>query len=753
MRRPLGVAAMVLAVLCFVGLRFGVISPPAVREGMIQCRGQVLSKELKESYGSSYWQLTLGKLSIDKGEALYSAGNGMREKEEWVSRLEKGRLLCTLQAGEKEPEIGRWLTLEGKLCSWEKATNPGQFELGRFYCSKGIYAQLRQSNILDWGKKENPLGEKLWRLRQQAYGILLSHLGEEDGALVGAMVLGEKSALSRESKALYQQNGISHILAISGLHLMLLGMGLFKALQKLSLPTRAAAPVSMVIMVGYCYFTGSSVSAFRATLMFCILLLAKMIGRSYDSLSALGLAAMIQLILNPYVLWDSGFQLSYLAVVGVSAVVPRLNQLFSPGRKIMKAMFVSMGVGVVTLPLLFYHFGTYPWHSIFLNLLIVPLMAVLLWLALLLLGTAALFSSGSFAASLLTLLIKGILFYDEACCKLFQKLPVWEGYQGSPLLICVFLFYGGVLILLWAPHKQSRFFCFLGLMACVQVLCLKPIWGVEITMLDVGQGDCMVIRSASGRIYLSDCGSSSVSQVGTYRLIPFLKAKGYGRLEGIFISHLDQDHYNGILELLEAAQEEHIAIHTLFLPDSVRSDVWEKTEEKLAKVLELAKMINVSVVFLQVGSSIIDGEMEFNCLHPGKNKKEKNHESNNGSMVLSVEYGEFSLLLTGDVEKEGEEEILEKNDRLGLYDLLKVAHHGSAGSSSAAFLAKIRPTVSLISCGKNNTYGHPAKETLDRLAEEGSLILQTPETGAITIRPKSGGSFRLEIFRSQGEEN
>lgn len=735
MKRPLGVAAVILAAFCFAGLWSGLISAPRVREEkMIRCRGQVINKELKESYGSYYWQITLGKLSIEGKE------------EEGLKRLEKGRLLCMLRSGEREPQIGSRLTIEGKLKPWEKATNPGQFDFGQWHLSKGIYAQLGQAGIVEYRKPGSLLSEELWQLRQKAFRRLESCLGEKEGALVGAMILGEKSARLKESKTLYQQNGISHLLAISGLHLTLLGMGLYHTLKKLSMPTRAAAPISMMAMAVYCYFTGNSISACRATWMFCILLLAKMLGRSYDSLSALGLAAIVQLISNPYVLWDSGFQLSYLAVVGVSAVVPRLNHLFLPQRKIIKALLVSTGVGLVTLPVLLSHFGTYPWHSIFLNLLVVPLMAFLLWAALLLLGVTAIFSMESLVATPLILLIKGILSYYEACCELFEKLPVWEGYQGRPLLVCIILFYVGILIILWAPHRQSPFLCFLSLMACVQLLSLKPNGGMEITMLDVGQGDCIVIRSDSGHIYLSDCGSSSVSQVGTYRLLPFLRTKGYGRIEGIFISHLDQDHYNGIMELLEVAEQEQFSVEKLFLPDSIRLCEEEEIQEKLTELLGLAEATDVSIYYLQAGNRVVDKRMTINCLHPGEGREGDYYESNNGSLVLSVEYGEFSLLLTGDVEKEGEKEIGNKIDQVRQYSLLKVAHHGSAGSSSREFLGKIRPLVSLISCGKNNTYGHPAKETLERLAEEGSLILQTPETGAITIRPKRDGSFRLVTF-------
>ena len=726
-------------------------------EAVFQVIGKVVAKEYRESYGKAFWEVTLDEVQAGSftketsgNERLLRKVADEQEEEawkKWKAVLEEGKVLCTLKEGEEEPLMGQRLLLEGSAKPWEEATNPGQFDFGSWYRFRGIYGQLKQARVLERNGKASPFRERLWKIRQWAKATLNQCLGEEEGPLLAAMVLGEKGELSEEIKSLYQKNGLSHLLSISGLHLTLLGMGIFAAFQRLPVPSGGAVMISMLLMMAYCIFTGGSVATIRATIMFCVLLPAGILGRSYDSLSALGLAAIFQLILNPCVLQNSGFQLSFLAVVGVSAVVPRLNTLFSIESKLLKSLMVSIGVTLTTLPVLLYHFGTYAWHSILLNLLVLPLMPVLLWLGLLLLLLAAAFSSGFFLCQLTALGIKGVLSYYELCCRGFTGLPVWEGYQGRPLWISIFLFYTALVLLLWLPHRLSRFMCFLGLLACIQLLTINPRWGMEITMMDVGQGDGMVIRTESGRIYLSDFGSSSVKKVGTYRLLPFLKAKGYSRIEGIFVSHLDQDHYNGILELLEAACDEHISIATLFLPISSGGE----DKVKLDRLLELAEMTNLSVVFLQEGDYVIDGKVGFFCLHPGSGQEGEDYESNNGSMVLSVEYGDFSLLLTGDVEKEGEEKILDRIDQIGQYDLLKVAHHGSGGSSTAAFLEKIQPKVSLISCGKNNPYGHPAAEVLDRLAQTGSVVLQTPETGAITIRPKRNGSFTVETFCQKEE--
>ena len=314
--------------------------------------------------------------------------------------------------------------------------------------------------------------------------------------------------------------------------------------------------------------------------------------------------------------------------------------------------------------------------------------------------------------------------------------------------------------------------------------------GVELTMLDVGQGDSVVIRNNNGNVYISDCGSSSVSKIGKYRLIPFLKYKGYGKIKGIFISHLDEDHINGILELLEMAPEERIEISYLFLPESVLGI--EEDKELVEKLERLAKENKTKLIFLKQGDRIKDDFMEFLCLYPDSDEKQNGLKKNrnNQSLVLFMIYKDFEMLFTGDIEKEGEKEIVEYIERMRIQneqkvpderdevdyygkqngyseekkkqneiwnnyseeekkqnetwnhkrimqcDVLKVAHHGSSGSSSEIFLETINPKLSLISCGKNNSYGHPHEETLERLELVGSKIMSTADSGAITLELK-----------------
>ena len=726
--------------------------------GEVVLEGTVINKQYKEAVYGGYWQVTLKKVKVlqeNNVEELFSEISNTEK----IESLE-GKYLCQItSAGTLDIKLGQRLLLKGKYSSWEEPTNPGQFHSGKYYCSQGILGQFKKCKIEKKGTTFSEFRENMWQIRQKAHAFLKHELGEEDGALISAMCLGEKSSLDEKDKNLYQRNGISHILAISGLHLMLLGMGIFQIIKRIMGNNRFTRIISIVLMSLYCIFTGNSISTIRATIMFALSLIAPALGRSYDSLSALGLAAILQLFMNPYILNHSGFLLSFLAVTGVTFLAPRLQELLGVKRKIGKSLCGSISSSLATLPVLLCNYGTYPWYSVFLNLLVIPVMSVLLFLAVMLvvLGmpewiggneiVGRIFEGLYVIKTSLVVGIKLLLKYFEVCCNIFEHVPFQDGYIGAPNTMQIFIYSCLVLTALSGIMNHSVLVRKMILLLSVSILTLQFNIGAEITMLDVGQGDGIVIRNDDGNVYISDCGSSSVSKVGKYRLIPFLKYKGYGKIKGIFLSHLDQDHVNGVVELLEMAPEERIEISYLFLPKSLLE---RKEDREIAKeLLLLAGQNKTKVVWLKQGDKIMDEKMVFHCLYPEGNAVNKDVEKlegnmaddrNNQSMVLLMQYKDFDMLLTGDVEKAGEEEILEYIGRMEI-EVLKTAHHGSSGSSSEEFLKKINPRVSLISCGKNNSYGHPHEETLKRMKAVGSQVMTTMNSGAITIRVRGKSVF------------
>ena len=301
--------------------------------------------------------------------------------------------------------------------------------------------------------------------------------------------------------------------------------------------------------------------------------------------------------------------------------------------------------------------------------------------------------------------------------------------------------------------RLGRFALMLGMAG---VIILAHRWGergkLTTVILDTGQGDGIFMRGPEGGTYLVDGGSSDVKKVGQYRIEPFLKSQGVGVLDYVLISHGDSDHMNGVEELIER-QDIGVRIGTLVMPVQ---EVWD---EALAGIAEKAKEHGVRVVVIERGQSIKEGDMAVTCIQPGNpgteaengesegRDAEEGYEPGNAtSMVLAVKFGEFDMMLTGDVEGEGEKQLtkqLEERYRDCTWEILKVAHHGSKNSSSEEFLRQVKPAYAFISAGRANRYGHPHQETIERLADAGSKIYSTQENGALIVEVEDGETMKV----------
>ena len=259
-------------------------------------------------------------------------------------------------------------------------------------------------------------------------------------------------------------------------------------------------------------------------------------------------------------------------------------------------------------------------------------------------------------------------------------------------------------------------------------------------MLDVGQGDGIFIHTPNGTNCLIDGGSTDVSQVGLYRLIPFLESNGVGCLDYIFISHGDEDHMNGVKEMLES-QKLNIKIKALVLPVK---EVWD---DKLKDLSKTAEENRTKVIIMSAGQQFAEYKEDISftltCIGPVKNYSGEN--GNAASMVLDLKFDEFDMLFTGDLEGEGETQLIESGS-LRKYDILKVAHHGSKNSTPEKFLEITSPSVVLISAGVKNRYGHPHQETLERLNKKNRTIYNTQHQGAIHIKT-NGKDLRINVLQ------
>ena len=399
-----------------------------------------------------------------------------------------------------------------------------------------------------------------------------------------------------------------------------------------------------------------------------------------------------------------------------------------------------MSVWFLLLPLVLYFFYELPiWGSI-VSIFFMPLSELLLLSGLAggVFGCLPVTLPGQLAG----LVASGILEVFLIMGRILKMLPGSLWIAGQPELWCCVLYYVAASLVLFRKSispagKTGKGMKILYGIAVLLLLIPIPKGSLELTFLDVGQGDCACVQTASGSCYLIDGGSTTVSKVGKYRILPFLKASGIRRLQGIFVSHMDQDHVNGIQELLEMVKtkETQLKVERLFLSQCAG------TTEELEKLENLGKQAGCQVVYIQKGSKIRDKDLLIECLGPGQIYE----DSNESSQVLHVSQGDFDVLFTGDVEGKGEEQVLELLQECSVtWEVLKVAHHGSKNSSKEAFLDCVKPKQAVISCGKDNSYGHPHREVMERLETRAQRIFITWKEGAV-------GMYVRNPFFSQGK--
>ncbi|MCH5280111.1 MAG: DNA internalization-related competence protein ComEC/Rec2 [Lachnospiraceae bacterium] len=658
--------------------------------------------------------------------------------------LESGsdKIVCYLkkegdwQEQAEQIKIGSLLKVKGVCRHFESAHNDGQFDQAAYYRAQGIDLALSGCTVISNSREFDPLGQGLYSVRQALSDILSQNLPARYAGVMRAMLLGEREALDEDVEALFQRNGIFHVLAISALHISFLGMGMFSLLKKIRIPHCGAALLALLFVMAFGKMIGETASALRSIMMFSLLLTAGLCRRTYDMLTAIAVSAVCLLTIKPLYITQSGFLLSFGAVMGLALILPFIQERTKPSvikrmilpttkkerflgllkEKLAASLAAGVSVFAATFPIQLYFFYTYAPYSILLNLLIVPLVGVLLWC-----GAAGLMLTWVFPKAGVPAFLpcKLILMIMEGLCHGTDALPYSNLILGKPAFWKIIVYYV-VLVLMILFHKRLKLrtltIAFLFLLGFVSV---HPRTDTVCTMLDVGQGECIVIEEKSGLNIMVDGGSSDISEVGKYRMVPYLKSHGISRLDYVFLSHGDLDHLSGIKEILEDA-DMGITIGYLVMTKFALEDA------DYASLVNLAKKQNVRLLYVTEGDLFALGNTAWRCLYP---HREERGEGNDQSMVLAMECRGTKMLFTGDLSEEKEKELL-----LTDVDILKCGHHGSKYSTSENFLKNCKPEAALISAGRNNTYGHPHQETLKRLTNAGSKVYATNEGGAITIR-------------------
>ena len=639
-----------------------------------------------------------------------------------------------------EVAIGQTISLQGTTRCFAEARNPGNFDQRLYYAKQKIYGKVWCDKLVSISGEENWLMEKLYRIKIQWRENIYESMGEENGAILVAMLLAEKGDMDSEVKELYQKNGIGHILAISGLHISFIGLGVYKGIRKIGLGYIVSGLTASLILTLYVLMIGFSVSVIRAFVMLLFRVGADMTGQVYDMVTAQMIAAAITVGIQPLYLIDAGFLLSYGAILGLLFVLPALEKLVVCRQKMFSGFYASLAVNLVLFPILLWFYYEFPTYSTLLNVVVIPLMSVVL-------GVGMLGSLIGFVlwpvGKLCLYICSWILRFFEVLSRVGSKMPLSRIVYGQPTWWKIMVYYIVLFILvvfvfrcekkLWL--KRLRILCCIVVCSIIVMMTYRPENTLSITMLDVGQGDSIFIRGPKGKTYLIDGGSSDVEQLGKYRMEPFLKSQGVCELDYIFVTHGDTDHYSGIKEMLDR-QDVGVRIRTLVLPSN-----W-KQEHALVQLAEVAQQRGVTTVEIKAGEILEEGALQLVCIQPSVTDSMLN--GNAGSMVLSVDFQGFSMLCAGDCELEGERALTTRIAGRN-YDVLKVAHHGSKNSSSAPFLNTVQPKIAIISASANNSYGHPHQETIERLRDIGCRVFETAKNGAITIQT-DGNSLTIDCF-------
>jgi competence protein ComEC len=623
---------------------------------------------------------------------------------------------------------GHICRVKGELTEPFRNSNPNMFNYKRYLYERDIHWILKVDAFEGCRESRDEWKYTLIRWRSAGLNYIETEFPPETVGMTQALVFGETGRISEKMMNAYRSLGIVHLLAISGLHVGLISGMVYVILLRTGVTREASLWILIMFLIFYMVITGGAPPVVRASAMLIILIIFRKLPFTISTLDSLSIVFMSVLFWNPYSIFDIGFQLSftvsYCLVLSYSVILSDassyLTQLFK----------VTAVAQLSSLPIMIIHFYEFSIIGFLTNLLFVPVfslivlpMALITFLKELIVpagmewmnGVYSLIVSGIealtslFAAFPLTTLVLGKPHYSIVICYIFLVLAVFKGMEKG------------------AWRLRSFILCSFVLLHAVWVQ-FNPFG--EVTFIDVGQGDSTLIDLPYNLgTYLIDTGGMVEFPMEDWErkakpfsidedvILPFLKSKGITTIDKLLLTHGDLDHVGGAAGLVDKMKIKEIFI----TPGS-----GDKKEMK--EIIALAEKKEVSVKQVHAPYAWKAKDVIFHILMP----LDKEYEGNNDSLVVYSEMGGMKWLFTGDLEEEGEKEFAATYELRA--DVLKVGHHGSATSTSGIFLEEVKPSLGVISAGRDNRFGHPHPEVVKRLKEKGIMIHTTADHGALTYR-------------------
>lgn len=628
-------------------------------------------------------------------------------------------------------KYGARCKISGELSVPNSARNPHQFDYQQYLLKNGITYQLIVQDLSALSCKDETSLEYIFSLRELLIELASEKLRPETAAWLQALVLGYDELIDDDTIKLFQRWSLSHILAISGLHIGIVVAIIYMIFVRFSITTKETAQTFIVIFLPiYAFLAGGEPSVWRASLMVVLGILLIKLNIKLNYTDIISIVFLILIFINPYIVYHIGFQFSFLVSFGLILSQKWLSQTKSNLFRIFQISFIAQ---MVILPLQVNYFYNFQPLSILLNVIVVPYFSLIV-----------------IPLSFLLLLF---IYVPEPVIQFVEKLFLFihdmmltfidfvDTYLYFPMLIGTFPTYAVIIYYVFLiffmkflekENKKQALLHAIAICLLLTLLVVRPYFSPvgTVTMLDIGQGDAFIIELPYRKgVFLIDAGARfsytdfrPTETVYEQIIRPYLYGQGIGKIDAIFITHGDLDH-NGSVNFI---------IDEFAVKEVIISNFYEMNEEEI----DLWTTSNILVTRANAHKKLVRNGQDFYILAPERDRKSENENS----LVLYTKLGGMIWLFTGDIDKEGEREIVKNFPQLQV-DILKVAHHGSNTSTDEQFIKTIQPTYALISAGLNNRFGHPTKEVIDTFEKENIHVYRTDIHGAVQFKFREDDYF------------
>ena len=661
----------------------------------------------------------------------------------------QGKILLTTRKINQHFRYGDQITISGTIEHVPTARNPGLFDYRKYLTSKDIYGSIyiTKSDSIQRLSSNNGnwfVHKIIVPLKEFAEITFTKNLNFKTASVLRALLLGEKQDIDRDIITEFQRVGVIHVLAISGLHVGFIILFVFTIFTLLRFPYNLKLMGLIIVLTIYVILINFKPPVMRASLMAVLILTARLRERKVFIYNIIFGAAFVILLFEPRELFNPGFQFSFMAVLSIiygyqkfDSLIPLKKYLYKKYPSVTMVnliikwiwipLLVSASAVLGTLPLTIYYYGLLPVFALFANIIVIPLVGIIVLLGIFLLLTEPV--SNILAAGLGEIIN---LIYEVLLniVNWFSTLPfaALELPNISLILVATIILIFLLVLNLRNKIVKKIIAPFSLILILIFITNFKNVnEKLEITFLDVGQGDAAFINFPNGKTMLIDAGENSPNwDQGAMTVLPFLKGKGIVHLNYFVGSHPHNDHIGGAITILSRIPVD-TCIFSSYAYDS----------KTFNKILKLCTEKNIPIKYVTRGDRILaDPACRIYVLHPDEefatSENQDGAECNNSSVVLKIQYGDNGILFTGDLERQGEKPLLNFGDFLES-EILKVGHHGSKTSTSQYLIDNVEPIAAIISVAKKNKFRHPSKITIQRLQESNIKRYLTSIEGAVVF--------------------